>query len=156
MHGGANRAVPAPVSVPTDVGVPFLNNASMSAWQVSGPGADQVANGWFTGRFSLAVGTTREASKFKPYVIPDPPRVFALCQYQTCALIAPMSGHISLLRSWWPAANNIPYSIALLDVQRRRVPALSPEKQPPQIRHLAADNRKQFREGTMPVEFCPP
>lgn len=37
----------------------------------------------------MAVGTTREASKFKPYVIPDPPSVFALCQYQTCALIAP-------------------------------------------------------------------
>ena len=44
MHGGANRAVPAPVSVPTDAGVPFLNNASMSAWQVSGAGADQVTH----------------------------------------------------------------------------------------------------------------
>ena len=28
VHGGANRAVPAPVSVPTDAGVPFLDKAA--------------------------------------------------------------------------------------------------------------------------------
>ena len=52
----ANRAVPAPVSVPTDAGVPFLNNASMSAWQVSGPGADQVANGLVHGAVFVGRG----------------------------------------------------------------------------------------------------
>ena len=63
-----------------------------------------------------------------------------MCTYSAgCLVISPSSGHGGA------AANNIPYGIALLDVQRRRVPALSPEKQPPQIRHLAADNRKQFR-----------
>ena len=56
MHGGANRAVPAPVSVPTDAGVPFLNNASMSAWQVSGSGADQVANGLVHGAVFVGRG----------------------------------------------------------------------------------------------------
>ena len=63
-----------------------------------------------------------------------------MCTYSAgCLVISPSSGHGGT------AANNIPYSIALLNAQRRRVPALSPEKQPPQIRHLAADNRKQFR-----------
>ena len=63
-----------------------------------------------------------------------------MCTYSAgCLVISPSSGHGGT------AANNIPYSIALLDAQRRRVPALSPEKQPPQIRRLAAENREQFR-----------
>ena len=63
-----------------------------------------------------------------------------MCTYSAgCLVISPSSGHGGT------AANNIPYSIALLNAQRRRVPALSPEKQPPQIRRLAAENREQFR-----------
>ena len=33
VHGGANRAVPAPVSVSADAGVPFLNKAFRARWQ---------------------------------------------------------------------------------------------------------------------------
>ncbi len=63
-----------------------------------------------------------------------------MCTYSAgCLVISPTSGHGGA------AANNIPYSIALLNAQRRRVPALSPEKQPPQIRHRITENREQFR-----------
>ena len=51
---------------------------------------------------------------------------------------------------------NIPYSIALLDAQGSTVSAVPAQEQPPQIGRLVADNREQFRVGTMPVELCPP
>ena len=53
-------------------------------------------------------------------------------------VISPSSGHSRA------AAYNIPYRIALLDAQGGAVSPVSPEKQPPQIEHLAADNREQF------------
>ena len=43
------------------------------------------------------------------------------------------------------AAGYIPYSIVLLDSQGCAVSPVPPEKQTPQIRRLAAENRKQFR-----------
>jgi len=33
VHGGANRAVPAPVSVTAGTGVPSFNNRSQRFWQ---------------------------------------------------------------------------------------------------------------------------
>ena len=63
-----------------------------------------------------------------------------MCTYSAgCLVISPSSGHGGT------AANNIPYSIALLDAQGGAVPPVPPEKQTPQIGRLAADNRKQFR-----------
>jgi len=43
------------------------------------------------------------------------------------------------------AAGYIPYSIVLLDSQGCAVSSVSTEEKTPQIGHLAADNRKQFR-----------
>ena len=39
---------------------------------------------------------------------------------------------------------DIPYGVPLLDAQGGAVSPVSPEKQPPQIGHLAAENREQF------------
>ena len=63
-----------------------------------------------------------------------------MCTYSAgCLVISPSSGHGGA------AANNIPYSIALLDAQGSTVSAVPTQKQPPQIGRLAADNRKEFR-----------
>ena len=51
-------------------------------------------------------------------------------------VISPSSGHSRA------AAYNIPYRIALLDAQGSAASAVPPEKQPPQIGHLAAHNRE--------------
>ena len=42
------------------------------------------------------------------------------------------------------AAGYIPYSITLPNAQRCRVAPVPTQKHPPQIGHLAADNRKQL------------
>ena len=47
--------------------------------------------------------------------------------------------------------SNIPYGVALLDSQGGAVPPVAPEKQPPQIGHLAAEKRGQFRVRAMPA-----
>ena len=144
MHGGASRAVPAPVPVRAEAGGPFLDNASMPVWQASGAGADQVPNssvhgaifggGWHTSRqvkinviriavsvygdlLSSAASAPEQACSFSPHSRDS-------CIESTC--------HIS-------------YGIPLLDAQGGAVPPVSPEKQPPQIRRLAAENREQFR-----------
>ena len=99
----------------------------------------------FTGRFSSAVGTTREASKVQAVCHSRPAQ-------RICALIVPDMGTYSARRlvispssgHSRAAAYNIPYRIALLDAQGGAVSPVSPEKQPPQIEHLAADNREQF------------
>lgn len=73
-----------------------------------------------------------------------------MCTYSAgCLVISPSSGHGGT------AANNIPYSIALLDAQGGAVPPVPPEKQTPQIGRLAAENREQFRERASLAEFCP-
>ena len=41
--------------------------------------------------------------------------------------------------------SNIPYSVALLDSQGGARASVSTEKKSPQIRHLAAEKREQFR-----------
>ena len=64
MHWGANRAVPAPVSVPTDAGVPFLDNASMSVWQASRPGAYEISDGLVN--WSIFLGCGHDAAGIKP------------------------------------------------------------------------------------------
>ena len=43
------------------------------------------------------------------------------------------------------AAGYISYGVALLDAQGGAVPPVAPEKQPPQIGHLATEKRGQFR-----------
>lgn len=53
-------------------------------------------------------------------------------------VISPSSGHSRA------AAYNIPYRILLLDAQGGAVSAVPPEKQTPQIGHMAAHNREQF------------
>lgn len=50
----------------------------------------------------------------------------------------------------------ISHCVALLDSQSGALTSVSTEKQPPQIRDLAAHERKQFRVGTMLAELCPP
>ena len=63
-----------------------------------------------------------------------------MCTYSAgCLVISPSSGHGGA------AANNIPYSIALLDAQGSTVSAVPAQEQPPQIGRLVADNREQFR-----------
>ena len=63
-----------------------------------------------------------------------------MCTYSAgCLVISPSSGHGGA------AANNIPYSIALLDAQGSTVSAGPAQEQPPQIGRLVADNREQFR-----------
>ena len=69
-----------------------------------------------------------------------------MCTYSAgCLVISPSSGHGGA------AANNIPYSIALLDAQGSTVSAVPTQKQPPQIGRLAADNRKEFRVRALGV-----
>ena len=54
------------------------------------------------------------------------------------------------------AAGYIPYSIVLLDSQGCAVSPVPPEKQTPQIRRLAAENRKQFRvRAVLPCKLLP-
>ena len=66
-----------------------------------------------------------------------------MCTYSAgCLVISPSSGHGGA------AANNIPYSIALLDAQGSTVSAVPAQEQPPQIGRLVADNREQFRVRT--------
>ena len=56
-----------------------------------------------------------------------------------CLVIYSAAGH------GWTAASNIPDCIPLLNSQRRAVSAVPPEKQAPQIGHVSAHHRKQFR-----------
>ena len=74
-----------------------------------------------------------------------------MCTYSAgCLVISPSSGHGGA------AANNIPYSIALLDAQGSTVSAVPAQEQPPQIGRLVADNREQFRvRAVLPCKLLP-
>lgn len=146
MHGGASRAVPAPVPVRAGAGVPFLDNASMPVWQASGAGADQVPNssvhgaifggGWHTSRqvkinviriavsvygdlLSSAASAPEQACSFSPHSCDS-------CIESTC--------HIS-------------YGVALLDAQCCTSFPVPPQKKSAQIRHRITESRKQLRGG---------
>ena len=74
-----------------------------------------------------------------------------MCTYSAgCLVISPSSGHGGA------AANNIPYSIALLDAQGSTVSAVPAQEQPPQIGRLVADNHEQFRvRAVLPGKALP-
>ena len=143
MHGGANRAVPAPVPVPAGAGVPFLDNASMPVWQASGVGADQVPN---SGVHRAIFGCGGHASRqVEANVVRIAVSVYgdllssAASDPERACSFSPHSRDSCI-----ESTCHVSYRIALLDAQGGAVPPVPPEKQPPQIRHLAAENRKEF------------
>ena len=110
----------------------------------SGPGADQVTNSGVHGAIFRCGGhTSRQVktnviriavsvySDLLPSTAPDPERACSFSPHSRDSCIE-STCHIS-------------YGIPLLDAQGGAVPPVSPEKQPPQIRRLAAENREQFR-----------
>ena len=135
--------MPAPVSVSAGTGVPFLNNASMPVWQASGVGADQVADcGVHRTIFGCGGHASRQVEAnvvriavsvygdLLPSAASDPERACSFSPHSRDSCIE-STCHVS-------------YRIALLDAQSGALAPVSPEKQPPQIGHLAAHKRKQL------------
>ena len=126
---------PAPVPVPAGAGVPFLDNACMSVWQVSGPGADQIANcgihrAVFARTFHdcgagilncIAIFIERDETSISTAHITDS--------------VSRVTNSMFVIRQG-----------SLLDAsQGRRVPTMPAQKQSPQVRHVSPQNRKEFR-----------
>ena len=143
-------AVSPHVTLPSKSGtfVPITAKSSGYALRTlekgSGPGADQVTNSGVHGAIFRCGGhTSRQVktnviriavsvySDLLPSTAPDPERACSFSPHSRDSCIE-STCHIS-------------YGIPLLDAQGGAVPPVSPEKQPPQIRRLAAENREQFR-----------
>ena len=138
--------MPTPVPVPAGTGVPFLDNASMPVWQVSWPGADQVAHGLihrtiFVGRGNNARSVEVAAIGTINSIVWMPLRHWRGKPEGSCCIGRALLTFLHICKCTCDISNRV----ALLDAQGGAVPAMPAQEQPPQIGHVGPQKRIQFR-----------
>ena len=142
--------MPTPVPVPAGTGVPFLDNASMPVWQVSWPGADQVAHGLihrtiFVGRGNNARSVEVAAIGTINSIVWMPLRHWRGKPEGSCCIGRALLTFLHICKCTCDISNRV----TLLNAQGGAVSAVPSQEQPSQIRHLAAEKREQFRIRAM-------